>query len=213
MTTVYLDESGDLGFDLTKASTSRHFLVTALVCEDTKPVEKAVKKVFAGFTKAEVRHHHGYLHAFNEKPETRRKLLRLLADLDITVLVVTLDKRRVFTDDIDDPHVLYNALVNTLMNRLMAQDDLSAGGQIRLVASLRETFGLLNDTFTAYLLDRVRTPPGVSLIVDVRHATAEKGLQAADLVSWSMFRWQEHGDHSYADLIHERVREVTDVFG
>lgn len=31
---IFLDESGDLGFDLSKSGTSRYFVITLLVCED-----------------------------------------------------------------------------------------------------------------------------------------------------------------------------------
>ena len=213
MTTVYLDESGDLGFDMSKPKTSRHFLVAALLCHDTKPVDKAVRKTFGGFTKAQVKSHHGYLHAFSETPQTRRRLLRLLSALDIGVIVVKLDKRRVFTDIADEPHLLYNAIVNILMNRLISQSIVSPHGPLRLVASQRETMGLLNDNFTSYLIGHVRTPQGVNLSVDVKHASTEKGLQAVDMISWSLFRQYERSDPTYAELIRPRILEVSDVWG
>ena len=31
---IFLDESGDLGFDFDKAKTSRYFVITLLVCND-----------------------------------------------------------------------------------------------------------------------------------------------------------------------------------
>jgi hypothetical protein len=58
-TTVYLDESGDLGFDFANARTSRHFPVAALASVDTKAIGKAVKKVFGAFTKAQAGRHPG----------------------------------------------------------------------------------------------------------------------------------------------------------
>ena len=48
---IYLDESGDLGFDLAKTKTTRKFTVTALVCfsqvaerDLTKAVRRTLKK-------------------------------------------------------------------------------------------------------------------------------------------------------------------------
>ncbi|MDR1187326.1 MAG: DUF3800 domain-containing protein [Bifidobacteriaceae bacterium] len=113
-TTVYLDESGDLGFDMSRGKTSRWFLVTALICSETKPVDKAVKKIFAGFT--------------------------------------------------------------------------------------------------AHLAEHVETPPGVGLTVEIKHPNAEKGLQAVDMASWSLFRMYEHDDPSYADLIAGRLLATSSVF-
>ena len=212
MITVFLDESGDLGFDATRAATSRYFLVTALICPDVKGVDKAVKKIFAGFSKTEVRNHHGFLHSFAEKPETRHKLLRLIAGLDVGIEVVVLDKQRVFTDLADEPHVLYASIVNVLMNRLLAHPGMAADGNIHLVASQRETKGFLNRSFVSYLADHIVAPPGVTVSIEVKHTSAHKGLQAVDLVSWSVFRDIEHNDPTYADTIRERMWEVSDVF-
>ncbi|MCH9022682.1 MAG: DUF3800 domain-containing protein [Planctomycetes bacterium] len=40
---IYLDESGDLGFDFTKDKTSKVFVVTMLVCR-TQTAHKAIRK-------------------------------------------------------------------------------------------------------------------------------------------------------------------------
>jgi hypothetical protein len=44
---IYLDESGDLGFDFTKSKTTRHFVITLLVCDGRSvhvQFEKAVRR-------------------------------------------------------------------------------------------------------------------------------------------------------------------------
>ena len=208
---VYLDESGDLGFDLTKTATSRYFIVTAPVCSTAKPIDKAVKKIFSGFSKTEIKSHHGYLHAFREKPATRRKLLGMLADLDIGVVVLVLDKRRVFTGISDEPHVLYNSIVTALINRLVAQPGAAAPEPMRLIASQRETQSDLNHQFIDYLVEHVVTPPGVNLSIEIAHMSKQKGLQAVDLISWSYFRKYEYDDPAYAVLINQRLWQVTDT--
>ena len=42
---IYLDESGDLGFDWTKAKTSRYFVITLLVCDGKHTQDKFRKAV------------------------------------------------------------------------------------------------------------------------------------------------------------------------
>ena len=47
LVTIYLDESGDLGFDFNNKGTPRYFIITLLVCRNKKTVEhvkNAVKK-------------------------------------------------------------------------------------------------------------------------------------------------------------------------
>lgn len=78
MAYVFLDESGDLGFDFSKGKTSKYFVITFLFVVNKDQVEKIVKKIFHGFLPKELKHHAGYLHAHKEKPKTKIKLLQLL---------------------------------------------------------------------------------------------------------------------------------------
>ena len=42
---IYIDESGDLGFDFRKNGTSRYFVVAAIVTESPRPLRKLVIEV------------------------------------------------------------------------------------------------------------------------------------------------------------------------
>jgi hypothetical protein len=56
MAYIFMDESGDLGFDFSKKKTSKFFIISFLFIDDEtqkKQIEKIVKTVFAGFTKKE----------------------------------------------------------------------------------------------------------------------------------------------------------------
>ena len=70
MSYIFLDESGDLGFDLSKGKTSKFFVITFLFCDSKKPIEKCVRFVHSILrqTHKNVR---SWLHACKEKPSTR----------------------------------------------------------------------------------------------------------------------------------------------
>jgi len=44
MSYIFLDESGDLGFNFQKKKTSKFFIVTCLFTENKRPIEKVVRK-------------------------------------------------------------------------------------------------------------------------------------------------------------------------
>jgi hypothetical protein len=44
---IYMDESGDLGFDFSKDGTSDCFVITFLFVKDKRPVEKIVELIKA----------------------------------------------------------------------------------------------------------------------------------------------------------------------
>ncbi len=96
MAYIFMDESGDLGFDFTKPGTSRYFILTFLVCENKRPVEKCVREVHAALRQRH-RRVSSWLHAAREEPATRNRLLRRLAEKDCSVMIIYLNKRRVYT--------------------------------------------------------------------------------------------------------------------
>ena len=67
MAFIFVDESGDLGFDFSKTKTSRYFIVTFLFVSEKRPLEKIVRKIFSGFTKKQIRAHGAVLHCYKER--------------------------------------------------------------------------------------------------------------------------------------------------
>lgn len=53
MAYIFLDESGDLGFDFKKDKTSKFFVITCLFVNNATSVEKSIKKIFKNFTAKE----------------------------------------------------------------------------------------------------------------------------------------------------------------
>ncbi|MFA6571259.1 MAG: DUF3800 domain-containing protein, partial [Bacteroidota bacterium] len=75
MAYIFLDESGDLGFDFSKKKTSNNFVITFLFLKTKNSVENIVKKIFRSFNKNEIKRHSGMLHAYKETKNTRKRLL------------------------------------------------------------------------------------------------------------------------------------------
>jgi hypothetical protein len=208
-----MDESGELGFDFSKKKTSKNFVVAILFCQDPKPVKKLIKRVFAGFSKTEVKNHHGVLHAFKERPETRRRLLEGLAQLDASILILRLDKTHIYSQLPDEKHVLYNYVVNILLDRMISNELVPLDQPIEFLASKRETSKFLNENFKAYIEGQTAERHGLEISVDIKTPSQDKGLQAVDCLAWSFFRKYEHDDSTYADMVSEITIEESTLFG
>ena len=83
MAYIFLDESGDLGFNFKKKKTSRYFIVTLLYTEHKEPLEKIVKKIFRGFSQTGMSHTMNVLHAYKESQITIERVLKQLNELDV----------------------------------------------------------------------------------------------------------------------------------
>ena len=151
MAHIFLDESGDLGFDFKKKGTSKYFVVTLLFLGDgTGSIEKAVKKTHAELAKKRKRRV-GVLHAVNEKPVTRQRLLRRVAEKECAIMAIYLNKQKVFTRLQDEKQVLYNYVTNILLDRIFTKKIVPTDKPIELIASRRETNRFLNENFRDYL--------------------------------------------------------------
>lgn len=212
MAYIFLDESGDLGFDFRKSKTSKYFVISFLFTKDKNRLERVVKKVYKSFTRKEFKHHSGVLHAYKETRKTRIKTLQLLIKEDIAILVIYLNKRKVYTRLQEEKHVLYNYVANILLDRIYTKKLLPLSLPIYLIASRRETNKFLNDNFKNYLENQVHHTHKIKITIEIKSPSQEKALQIVDMVSWAMFRKIEHQDESYTLLLKSKIIEESSLF-
>lgn len=212
MAHIFLDESGDLGFDFEKKKTSKFFIVTVLFVEQKRPVEKLIRKVHSGLRK-KYKMRTSVLHAAKEEPVNITRICRGLADKHCKLMTIYLDKSKVYTNLRDEKHVLYNYIVNILLDRIMNRRLVSKKDGVVLVASRRETNKFLNQNFRDYLRRQVKSNHGrTEFKVEIKTPAEEKCLQAADIASWAIFRKYEYGDDSYYQMLKPIIAEENILY-
>ncbi len=205
---MFLDESGDLGFNLNRKGTSRYFLVTIITTKDKDHLNRIVKKTIRGLSDKNRKKHSGVLHAYKESPRTRKKLLDFLFENEtLRVGLIYMDKVSMSKVSKYKKHILYNQMIEVLFGCVYKNIKVVTGENINLIVSKRETNKLLNKNFNLYIERNILNSHGVNLIIDIENTSSEKGLQVVDMVSWAIFRKYEYGDTSYYDLIKERIVE------
>ena len=212
MAYIFMDESGCLGFDFTKPKTSQNFIITFLLANNDKILDRVVSKTFRSIPTKKRRNHSGTLHCNKEDNKTRTKLFSFLKDKDVSVMVIFLNKHKVYTRLQDEKTILYNYITNILLNRLASKKLLPLKDKITLVASRRETNRFLNENFKHYLETQISNTHNVLLDVIVRPASAVKGLQVVDFLSWAIFRKYEHGDDYFYNMIKNLIVEESSLF-
>lgn len=208
---IFMDESGDLGFDFRKKGTSRNFIITFVFAPNKRALEKCVKKIYLGILRTQKKRS-GVLHAVSERPITRIRLLKCLVDVDCAIITIKLNKQKVYTHLQDEKQVLYNYITNILLDRIMTKKLVDLSQTIVLVASRRETNKFFNENFKTYLSSQLSKKHKFTLNVEIKTPSAEKSLQATDFICWAIFRKYEHGDESYYDLIKGKILEENPLF-
>lgn len=210
---IFLDESGDLGFDFEKKKTSKYFIITFLFSKNKKILESIVKKIFKGFTKTELRSHAGILHAFKEQPKTRQKLLRMFSEkMAGDVIVITLNKKKVYTNLRDEKQILYNYVANILLDRVFTKKLIPPGETVEIIASRRETNKFLNANFKNYIENKTMSKHRSKIKIEIKSHASEKSLQIVDMLSWSIFRKYEYRDENYYRIFSNRIIEENPLY-
>ncbi len=211
MAYIFLDESGDLGFNFKKKRTSKYFVVTVLFVEHKRVVEKLIRKVHRGLRRKHTIRTSA-LHASKEEPANIVRVCCGLVEKHCKVMTIYLDKSKVYTNLHDEKHILYNYNVNILLDRILNRRLVSKTGANVLVASKRETNKFLNQNFHDYLSHQVRSNHGIELKIEIKTPAEEKCLQAVDIASWSIFRKYEYGDDSYYQKLKPAIVEENALY-
>jgi len=212
MVYIFLDESGDLGFNFNKKKTSNFFIVTFLFFPGEKRiVEKIVSKTHSELKK-KFKRRIGVLHAVKEKPATRKRILRRLNRISCSIMAICLNKNKISSTLQDEKRVLYNYVTNVLLNRVYSKKAIYCKEPINLIASRRETNKSFNENFKNYLNRQVKNNHQCDINILIRTPSEEKALQMVDFISWAMFRKYEKGDKSYYKIFKQKIIEENSLF-
>ncbi len=182
MAYIFMDESGDLGFNKEKTRSSKNFIITFFFCDNPNPFEKIVRKTFLSMPQEKQKNHCGTLHACHEHPKTKVKMYNLLKEKkDFSIMVIRLNKAKVYTDLQNEKNILYNYITNILLDRIINKKLCNLKEPIHFVASQKDTNKYLNKVFTDYITSKVKNR--IDLKLEIKSSSKHKCLQIADFLS------------------------------
>lgn len=208
MAYIFLDESGDLGF---KPASSKWFLFTIVLTNNHRKIEKIVKKVKSGLRKGKKNIHE--LHAYDSLESTRRKMLKLLSEIeDLKVLCIVLNKKKVHVDFKNQKNYLYNYTANILLELLHSKEIIDVDEPIFLYIDQKDTNKNLRNTLEEYLKDNFGKRGNGKMVIKIKPSHSERCLQSVDFVSWAIFRKYEKGEYEYYEMIKDKVIEENILY-
>jgi hypothetical protein len=215
MTYVYIDESGDLGFD---HGGTRFFIITALLAKDEKTnaqllrISKKVRE--RSLTKQVMKT--SELKFSNSSPLIRERFLSRMDKLDVDVFSLIIEKR--FTDKRlqEKLPVLYNYLIKILLEKIFHNISLREKVIVCLDRSMSASQRMNFETYVSTaLLDIFRVLPEV----EIRHEDSSRngGLQVVDFACGA-FGYKYNTMHlsgdamRYIDIFSTKIRFCRDDF-
>lgn len=208
---IFLDESGDLGFNFANKRTTKYFVITFLFVDKKRPIEKIIRNIHKGLRK-KYKMRDGTLHAYHEEPITCTRFYRQIITKNCNVMTIYLYKKKVYTKLQNEKAVLYNYVTNILLDRICSKRLINKDNRIVFIASRRETSKFLNLNFINYLKNQSLNNHKLDIEIKIKTPFEEKGLQAVDFLSWAIFRRYEYGDDSYYNIIKKIIIEENPLF-
>ncbi|MEW6619295.1 MAG: DUF3800 domain-containing protein [bacterium] len=204
---LYLDESGDLGFDFSKPKTTGYFIITLLVIESgfvIRNIEKAVARTLKSKVNY-VRKKNISLELKGSKTSigTKRYFYRQIKNDPFSLYVVVFNKKKVPETLRKDKERLYNYLARLIIERCPLK---KASSRIIITLDRCKTKEEQR-TFDAYLLYQLEgsLSPKVKLNVFHLDSKTSKGLQAVDLFCWGIFRKYENKNLDWYEIFKEKI--------
>lgn len=212
---VFLDESGDLGFDFSKRKTSRKFVITLLVC-DNAGVAAGFQKAVRRTLKNKLNHKKGNGRSVQELKGTGTALaikeyfFRHVPADGWRIYTVALNKERV-GERLRSPmgkKKLYNFLARFLLEHVDLHNSAPA---VTLVTDRCKNKEEIRD-FNQYVANQLEALLPLNVPLNIYHERSQDnpGLQAVDLFCWGIFRRVESDDEAWYRLFSGRIAFETE---
>ncbi len=212
---IYLDESGDLGFDYKNKRPSQKFVITVLVC-DSREITKGFKKAVERTLKNKLNRGKKNSRVVEELKGTgttisfKKYFYRHAPKDGWKLYAVALNKQRVFEylRTRQNKKKLYNYIARFILQKL----DLSrAAPAVTLVVDKCKNKDEISD-FNGYLSNQLDALLPLNVPLNIYHERSQDnaGLQAVDLFCWGIYRKYEHGDCEWYDVFRAKVTFETE---
>jgi len=212
---IYLDESGDLGFDYSKKKTTKKFVITLLVCHSDiarRELRKAVRRTLKNKlnrSKSKSRCIKE-LKGTNTTLKIKKYFLRNIKSDDWAIYALALNKSRVEANlkTKIGKKKLYNFLSRFLLEKLPLS---TVERNVEMVVDKSKNKKETKD-FNQYLSNQVEALLPLNTAFHFSHLSSVESaeLQAADLFCWGIFRKYERDDEKWYDMFKEKISYETE---
>jgi len=200
---LYVDESGDLGFDFFAKSPSKFFTVCVLLVKGSEQNRAILSAVRQTIRRKLPRREHAELKGTRTSLTVKQYFYGLVKEIPFQVFALTLNKRRVYQDLQSNKDRLYNFIARLVLDRVPLAE---ANTRIYLTMDRCKTVDEVAQ-FNNYIVRQVQGSIDPRIPLDIAHRSSQEhgGLQAVDLFSWGIFRSYERKDPDWKRVFQEKI--------
>jgi hypothetical protein len=211
---LFLDESGDLGFDFVNKNPSDFFTICILLIRgegDKRHLEKMVRRTLRKKVNPKAKRNRmaQELKATGTDIQVKKYLYRHIQDVDFEIYALTLNKRRVFQRLADNKPRVYNWVSRLLLDKIRLEK-----AEVRIVFTLDRSKNKKEmREFNQYVEREIQSkiPPEIPLNIYHEDSCAQPCLNIADLFAWGIFRKHERKDLEWYRAFKDKIK-FEDVY-
>lgn len=209
---IYLDESGDLGFDFVNKRPSKFFVVTILVVKDSNAnrmlingVKKTLRRKLNPKGKRERIAYE--LKGTKTTMEIKDYFFRQVQNIDFELYSLALNKRRVFEYLAREKSRVYNFIARTVLDRIPFEE---AKTKVELTIDKSKSKPEIVE-FNNYVRRQIESRIDPVVPLNIYHIDSKEhyGLQAVDMFSYAIFEKYERRRVEWYNTIKEKVKYVS----
>jgi hypothetical protein len=197
---LYLDESGDLGFDFVNKKPSKFFTVTILGISG-KDVNRALINAVKRTIKRKLGRKNGERELKGAKTslDVKKYFYEQSRNIKFNLFAVTLNKRRLYDSLARDKERIYNYVARLVLDKIPFEE---AATRVELIVDKCKSKPEISD-FNRYIMSSIkgRLEPKVPLTITHDLSHQNFGLQAVDLFCWGIARKYEKKDTVWLEMI------------
>jgi len=203
---VYLDESGDLGFD---QRSTRYFTIAFVIVEDPIPFKRCVKAV-------KIKYHipqGAELKGYTTRKIIKEDLLHRFLKLDMEVHAITVRKENVEPKLRKDTNILYNYMVGLSLVERILEEPVDARVVVdvdRRITSI--TSGFKFNEYLRYKIWYEKERRDIDLEIHHLDSHAAYTIQGIDVICNSIFRKYNSNNYALFNIIQDKVKSDRRLF-
>lgn len=207
---LYLDESGDLGFDFVNKKPSKFFTVTILALSSRDANRQLIKaaKITLRRKLNDIKHQKRIvqeLKGTGTTLEIKKYFYGKSKDIKFGIYSISLNKKKVYERLTKEKSRVYNYVARKVLDQIPFEKN--DGDRVELILDKSMAKPEIEE-FNSYIRRQLegRLSPKVSLKIYHWLSHESFGLQVADLFCWGIFQKYERQDTAWRDIFDEKVR-------
>jgi len=200
---LYLDESGDLGFDFAHKIPSKYFTIMIMSVsgdKNRKHIAKAVKRTLKNKLNGAVNE----LKGSKQSLKIKKYFYSHIKATPFELYALTLNKSMAYNYRIKNKDRVYNFIIRRLLDVIPFTD---ASTRINLIIDRSKSKEGISE-FNKYIVSQLsgKLEPKIPLNIDHHLSHEDLPLQAVDLFSWGVFQKYENNKMEWFDTFKDKIK-------